>query len=178
LSDKASRVVDTASAVPRFFFDFRRMKASAQKGETPFTPPVSLVLGLREALAMIDEEGLSDVLARHRRLASALRAGCVALGLPMFPKSPSLSATVTVACVPPGLDASAIVRHMHARYRTVIAGQRTKLSGRVIRFGTMGAFGPGDIFTDLHYLECTLRDLGRPPAPGAGVEAAARMLAQ
>ena len=178
LSDKAERVVATASAVPRFFFDFRRMKAAAEKGETPFTPPVSLVLGLREALAMIDEEGLPQVLARHSRLSAALRAGCVALGLPMFPTSPSLSPTVTVACVPQGIEGAAIVRHMHARYRTVIAGQRTKLSGRVIRFGTMGAFGPGDIFTDLHYLECTLRDLGRPPAPGAGVEAAARMLAQ
>src|SRR4029077_16621753 len=87
-------------------------------------------LGLREATAMIEEEGLPAVLARHRRLSAALRAGCEALGLPIFPTAPILSATVTAARVPAGLDGATIVRHMHARYRTVIAGQRTKLSGR------------------------------------------------
>jgi len=171
LSGKAERVVDAARGVPRFFFDFRR------KGETPFTPPVSLVLGLREAMAMIEEEGLPAVLERHRRLSAALRAGCVALGLPMFPTAPIFSPTVTAARVPAALDGAAIVRHMHARYRTVIAGQRTKLSGRVIRFGTMGWVDDGDILTDLQHLECTLRDLGEAPPAGAGVAAAARMLA-
>lgn len=177
LSDKALGAVESADAVPRFFFDFRRMRTSLAKRETPFTPPVSLMLGLGEALDMIDEEGLPAVLERHRRLSAALRAGVVALGLRMFPRSSVLSPTVTVGCVPAGLEGSAIVRHMHARYRTVIAGQRTKLSGRVIRFGTMGAFDAADIFADLHYLECTLRDLGHPPPLGAGVAAAARMLA-
>ncbi|HXW24997.1 MAG TPA: alanine--glyoxylate aminotransferase family protein [Xanthobacteraceae bacterium] len=178
ISEKAERAVATARGVPRFFFDFRRMQASLAKGETPFTPPVSLVLGLREALAMIEAEGLPAVLERHRRLSAALRAGCVALGLPMFPTAPNLSPTVTAACVPAGLDGAAIVRHMHARYRTVIAGQRTKLAGRVIRFGTMGWVDAGDILTDLNHLECTLRDLGHPPPAGAGVATAARMLAQ
>lgn len=178
LSEKAERIVDAARGVPRFFFDFRRMKSSLLKGETPFTPPVSLVLGLREATAMIEEEGLPAVLERHRRLSAALRAGCVALGLPMFPSAPILSPTVTAARVPAGLDAAAIVRHMHARYNTVIAGQRTRLSGRVIRFGTMGWVDDGDILTDLHHLECTLRDLGQAPPAGAGIAAAARVLAR
>jgi alanine-glyoxylate transaminase/serine-glyoxylate transaminase/serine-pyruvate transaminase len=96
----------------------------------------------------------------------------------MFPPGRPFSNTVTVGVVPEGLDGAAIVRHMHARYRTVIAGQRTKLRNKVIRIGTMGSFGPGDILADLHYLECTLRDLGRPPAKGAGVQAAAAVLAQ
>lgn len=178
VSEKAERVVDAACGVPRFFFDFRRMSASLIKGETPFTPPVSLVLALREALAMIEEEGLAAVLERHRRLSAALRDGCVALGLPMFPTAPMLSPTVTAACVPAGLDGATIVRHMHTRYRTVIAGQRTKLSGRIIRFGTMGFVDAGDILTDLYHLECTLRDLGRAPPSGAGIAAAARALAQ
>jgi len=177
LSEKADRVVDAARGVPRFFFDFRRMKSSLAKGETPFTPPVSLVLGLAEAAAMIEEEGLPAVLERHRRLSAALRAGCDALGLPIFPTAPLLSATVTAARVPAGLDGATIVRHMHARYRTVIAGQRTKLSGRVIRFGTMGWIEAGDILTDLHHLECTLRDLGQAPPRGAGIAAAAKVLA-
>ena len=164
--------------MPRFFFDFRRAKASLDKGETPFTPPVSLIFGLREALAMIDEEGLPAVLARHARLSAALRAGFEALGFPMFPKAGRFPPTVTVGVVPDGLDGSAIVRHMYANYRTVIAGQRTKLRNRVIRIGTMGFVGPEDILADLHYLECTLRDLGRAPPPGAGVQAAAARAAR
>src|SRR5205085_4544370 len=147
------------------------------KSETPFTPPVSLICGLREALAMIEEEGLAEVLRRHARLSAALRAGFVALGFPIFPAG-DFSSTVTVGVVPEGLDGSAIVRHMYANYQTVIASQRTKLDNRVIRIGTMGFVGPEDVLADLHYLECTLRDLGRTPAAGAGVQAAAAVLAQ
>jgi aspartate aminotransferase-like enzyme len=178
VSAKAMRVAQAAHGIPRYFFDLRRSKASLDKGETPFTPPVSLVLGLREALAMINEEGLPMVLARHARLAAALRAGLEALGFAMFPVGRPFSSTVTVGVVPEGLDGAAIVRHMHARYRTVIAGQRTKLRNKVIRIGTMGSVGPGDILEDLHYLECTLRDLGRSPEKGAGVLAASTALAQ
>jgi aspartate aminotransferase-like enzyme len=177
VSRKAMRVAEQASAVPRFFLDFRRIKASLDKDETPFTPPVSLIFGLREALAMIDQEGLANVLARHARLSAALQAGCMALGLPMFQKARPLSTTTTVAVVPHGLDGGDIVRHMRTRYGTVIASQRTRLDGRVIRFGTMGALTEGDILTDLYHLECTLRDLDHAPEPGAGVAAAAKYLA-
>jgi aspartate aminotransferase-like enzyme len=176
VSPKAMRVIDAASGMPRYFFDLRKAKTSLDKGETPFTPPVSLILGLREALAMINEEGLAAVLARHARLAAALRAGFTALGFPMFPKA-NFSSTVTVGVVQDGLTGSTIVRHMYANYRTVIASQRTKLDNRVIRIGTMGFVGPADILADLHYLECTLRDLGHAPTPGAGVAAAAAALA-
>jgi len=176
-SGKATRVIEAAQGIPRFFFDFRRAKASADKSETPFTPPVSLILGLREALAMIEEEGLPAVLRRHARLSAALRAGFVALGFPMFPAG-HFSSTVTVGVVPEGLDGSTIVRHMYANYRTVIASQRTKLDNRVIRIGTMGFVGPEDILADLHYLERTIRDLGRTPAAGAGVDAASTLLSE
>jgi aspartate aminotransferase-like enzyme len=178
VSAKAMRVVQAAHGIPRYFLDFRRAKVSLDKGETPFTPPASLIVGLREALAMISEEGLAAVLARHAGLAAALRAGMEALGFPMFPVGRPFSSTVTVGVVPNGLDGTAIVRHMHANYRTVIAGQRTKLRNKVIRIGTMGSVGPGDILTDLHYLECTLRDLGRSPSKGAGVQAASAALAE
>lgn len=178
VSAKGMRVVQAAHGIPRFYLDFRRAKASLDKGETPFTPPASLILGLREALAMIEEEGLPAVLARHARLAAALRAGFEALGFAMFPTGRPFSSTVTVGVVPEGLDGADIVRHLHANYRTVIAGQRTKLRNKVIRIGTMGSVAPADILADLHYLECTLRDLGHKPPQGAGVQAAAAALAQ
>ncbi len=176
VSRKAMAVIDSASAVPRFYFDLRRAKAAAKNNETAFTPPVSLVAALREALTMIHEEGLAAVLLRHRRLSEALQAGCGALGLPMLPSVHARSATVTVARVPEGLEGSAIVRHMYTRYHTVIAGQRTKLQNRVIRFGTMGFIGPNDILTDLQQLEQTLRDLGQTVPAGAGINAASALM--
>src|SRR5262249_3723047 len=165
--------------VPRFFADFRRARASLDKDGTPFTPPVTLVYGLLEALRMIDEEGLANVLARHDRLACALRAGVQALGLKLYNQPGTSSATVTAMRGPPGLEGGAIVRHMRGRYGTVIAGARhPSQAGKVIRIGTMGRIGAADIITDLRHLEATLKDLGRPaPAAHAGVRAALDVLA-
>jgi aspartate aminotransferase-like enzyme len=122
---------------------------------------------------MIHAEGLTAVLARHRRLAGALRAGCEALGLRTFGQPDSLSSTVVALEVPASLNGGDIVRHMYERYKTVIAGSRNKLSGRVIRIGTMGYFHEGDILTDLLYLEETLDHLGFPVERSAGISAAA-----
>jgi aspartate aminotransferase-like enzyme len=177
MSGKAWQVVNRASRMPRFYWDFRKALASAEKTETPFTTPIALMTGLHEALAMIHEEGLPQVLERHRQLSTALRAGCAALGLTEFTKAESLSSTVVCLNVPDGLKGGEIVRSLYQRHGTVIAGSRNKLSGKVIRIGTMGNFNAGDILTDLLHLEATLLELGWNCAPGAGVSAAAAALA-
>ena len=176
---KAWKVINRDGRVPSFFADFRRAKASLDRDETPFTPPVTLVYGLLEALRMIDEEGMSNVLRRHSRLAAALRAGVQALGLELYSQPNTSSATVVAMKVPQGLDGGSIVQHLRERYHTVIAGARhPRQTGKVIRIGTMGMISETDIITDLRYLEATLKDLGRPaPAPHAGVRAALDALA-
>jgi len=176
---KAWKVINRDGRVPSFFADFRRAKASLDRDETPFTPPVTLVYGLLEALRMIDEEGMSNVLRRHSRLAAALRAGVQALGLELYSQPNTSSATVVAMKVPQGLDGGSIVQHLRERYHTVIAGARhPRQTGKVIRIGTMGMISETDIITDLRHLEATLKDLGRPaPAPHAGVRAALDALA-
>ncbi len=171
---KAWKAINRDGRVPSFFIDFRRAKASLDKGETPFTPPVTLVYGLLEALRMIDEEGLANVQKRHSRLASGLRAGVRALGVELYNQPNTSSATVVAMKVPQGLEGGAIVQHMREHYRTVIAGARhPSQTGKVFRIGTMGMVSETDIITDLRHLEGTLKDLGRPaPAPHAGVRAA------
>jgi aspartate aminotransferase-like enzyme len=180
VSPKAWKVIDRDGRVPTFFADFRRAKASLAKDGTPFTPPVTLVYGLLEALHMIDEEGLANVLKRHSRLAAALRAGVQAIGLELYnhPNAPA-SATVVAMKVPAGLEGGAIVRHIRENYRTVIAGARhPSQTGKVIRIGSMGMIAETDIITDLVHLEATLKDLGRPaPSAHAGVRAALDALA-
>lgn len=168
VSEKAWSIIDRDAGQARFYLDFRRARDAADKGQTAFTSPMPLVYGLREALRMIHADGWSNVVARHLRLSSALRAGGLAMGLPQFTKAPMLSNTVCVFELPEGLDGTEIVRRMYENYRTVIAGSRTKLNGKVIRIGTMGCIREDDIRTDLLYLERTLEGLGWKVESGAG----------
>ena len=172
VSPKAWAVVNRDDRMPVFYWDFRRALASAEKGETTFTPALGIVAGLAEALEMIHEEGLHAVLIRHARLSGALRAGGAALGLRDFSQGPGRSSTVVVFRAPEGIDGTAIVRELYALHRTVVAGARNRLSGRVVRIGTMGAFDEGTILTDLAHLEDVLPRLGVPVRPGSGLTAA------
>lgn len=176
MSGKAWETVNRGDRMPRFYWDFRKAHAGMEKPETPFTPPVSLIGGLEEALSMIHEEGLPRVLARHARLSSALRAGCAALGLASYPKSEIISNTVVCLAVPRELSGGEIVRRMKER-GTVIAGSRNKLDGRLIRIGTMGCVTADDILTDLEHLEAALGELGCRLQPGAA-QAAAEVVLQ
>lgn len=168
VSDKGWKAIEREAGQARFYWDLRRAREAAGKGQTAFTSPLPLVYGLREALKMIHEEGWPEVQARHIRLSSAMRAGGTAMGLSVFTKAPMLSNTVCVFEMPEGLNATAIVSHMYEKYHTVIAGSRSKLKGKVIRIGTMGCITEEDIRTDLAYLERTLGDLGWSVESGAG----------
>jgi len=176
VSPKAWDVIHRPNGLPRFYWDFRKAMKSGEALETPFTPAISLITGLHEALTMIHEEGLPQVLARHCKLSRALRAGCAALGLSPFPQDGILSNTVVAMNVPDGVNGGDIIRRLYGGYGTVIAGSRNKLSGRVIRIGTMGSVQAGDIITDLLHLEAVLRELGRPAPNGSGVAAAMAVL--
>lgn len=176
VSAKAWKLVERESVLPRYYWDFRKYLASGEKSETPFTAPVNLIAGLKEALEMIHEEGLPHVLARHRRLSSALRAGCGALGLSAFGQADALSPTLVAVNVPEKLNGGDIVRGLYERHRTVIAGARNKLAGKIIRIGTMGFVREEDILTDLRHLEDVLTHLGWPVTAGAGVVAATAQL--
>jgi aspartate aminotransferase-like enzyme len=177
ISSKAWGVIDRGDHIPAFYWDFKRALTSLEKGETPFTPAVPIVYGLLEALDMIHAEGLPNVLARHQRLAAALRAGAAAIGLPAFGTGANKSGTLVALAVPGTLDGATIVKELYQRHRTVIAGSRNKLSGKVIRIGTMGAIDEDTILTDLAHLEDVLPRLGHAFAPGAGIAAARAYLA-
>ena len=153
MSEKAWQVVSRDDRMPRYYWDFRRARDSADKTETPFTTPVSAITGLQTALGMIHQEGLPHVLARHERLSRKLRQGCSALGMPSFARE-ALSNTVVALDVPG--RGKEIVRAVYERCGTVIAGSRNHLSDRVIRIGTMGALTEEDINTDLEHLASCL----------------------
>jgi aspartate aminotransferase-like enzyme len=178
VSQKAWKIVEREDRLPRYYWDFRKTLASAEKSETAFTSPVSLMAGMCTALEMIHEEGLPKVLARHLRLSAALRAGCAAIGLAEYGETGALSPTVVALQVPEKLNGGDIVKRLYEKHRTVIAGSRNKLDGKVIRIGTMGYVSEEDILTDLRHLEDVLPDLGFEVTLGTGVAAATASLRQ
>lgn len=178
VSEKAWQRINAERGQTRFYWDYRKALEWAKKGQTAFTPPVSLLSGLHEALVAIYEEGFENVLRRHAVLARAMRAGADALGLPLFPTSPLTSNTVGVFAVPDGIDGSAIVQKMYQEHGTVIAGARNAFRGKMIRIGTMGAVCADDILTDLDHLGQVVSDLNPAIDPAAGVTAARASLDQ
>ena len=169
ISDKAWKA-NERSNLPRFYNDLLREKKSQEKGETAFTPAVSLVVGLRESLRMLKEETLEGVWNRHGRLAAATRAAAGGLGLELFSSSPTNS--VTGIRVPNGVDGSAVVKNMRIKYGITIAGGQDHLKGKIVRIAHIGYFSEFDIITAISGLEMTLSDLGVAIRPGAGVAAA------
>jgi aspartate aminotransferase-like enzyme len=160
--------------LPRCYFDLRRYRKQAPTGDTPWTPPVSLVLAVQEALHMIFEEGLDAVYERHRRVALATRAGARALGLELFPRDPSHA--VTALRAPAGIDAGAIVKHLKSAHGITVAGGQDRLKGKIFRVGHMGSYDAADILGLLGALEETVLSLGLPVKPGAAAAAAAAEL--
>jgi aspartate aminotransferase-like enzyme len=164
------------SNLPRFYLDLHREKKMQEKGETAFTPAVSLIMGLRESLRMMKEETLEGVWRRHERLAKATRAATGGLGLELFSAVPTNS--VTAIRVPAGVDGSAVVKTMRTRYGLQIAGGQDHLKGKIIRIAHIGYFSEFDIVTAISGLEMTLSDLGHRVKPGAGVGAAQASFAE
>jgi aspartate aminotransferase-like enzyme len=155
--------------LPRFYFDLRKARKSLPSGESAFTPAVSLIFAVEEALAMMKEEGLPQVHRRHARLGAAMRAGAQALGFGLFAKSPANS--VTALEPPAGVDASAIVKRLRLTHAITVAGGQDHMKGKMLRVGHMGAYDLLDLFVILGALEECVNALGRP---AAGATEAAR----
>ena len=166
-----------SSRLPKYYFDLTAEWKALRKNEAHFTPAVPIVLGLREVLRMIDEEGLSNVFKRHERLARATRSGAEALGLELFAKtSPSPALTAVIA--PRGVDSEQIVSTYSTSHNITIAGGQGEMKGRVFRLGHMGYVGDFDVLTALAALEQVLHELGHPVDFGAAIRAAQKVFAE
>ncbi|KUG20012.1 serine--glyoxylate aminotransferase [hydrocarbon metagenome] len=161
-----------------FYLDLAAYRKSGKKDrmETPYTPAVPLFLALREACALIEEEGLERRIARHRRLADAVRAAARAWGVDLFPEIDDVHAysnTVTAMRIPRGIS-DADLRGTVKKFGIEIAGGQEHLKGEIFRIGNMGAVGAPEILATLAAVQYTLRKHGFPA--GDGVTAAAEVL--
>jgi aspartate aminotransferase-like enzyme len=158
----------------RYYFDWARTAKSQGTGASPFTPAVSLFLGLDVALQMIEQEGLENVMDRHRLLARATRAGVAAMGLDVFGDPDERSTVVTAIELPEEIDGGKVPGALRRLGITANGGQ-DHLKGRILRIAHCGYFGAFDILTSLSGLEMVLDQLGREVEHGAGPGAAQRV---
>ncbi|MCD5384055.1 alanine--glyoxylate aminotransferase family protein [candidate division WOR-3 bacterium] len=174
VSEKAWRSIENARC-PRYYFDFKKQrKALEKKSPTAYTPGVSLVVALDEALSIIKEDGMDNILARHTRLAEATRKGVRALGLELFSKKPANA--LTAISVPEGIDGGALKNTLDKKYNIKVAGGQEHLKGKIIRIAHLGWMETFDIITAISALEMALLDLGYSVELGKGVKAAEEVL--
>ena len=166
VSDKAWGFNKT-SRIPKFYFNWAKELENLKKNQTNFTPAISLIIGLREALRIIKTEGLENVFKRIDLLARATREGAQALGLKIFAKNPSPA--VTAICAPEGIDGQAIYKTLWKKYGVTGAGGQDQLKGKIFRIATLGYAEQYDVITAIAALEFTLRDLGYKFEIGKGV---------
>ncbi len=145
--------------MPRFYWDLAEAASWAEKGQTPWTPAVSVLYGLRVGVRLLTEEAPEATWARHARIAAQAQAGLEALGMRLVAVPERRSATVTAAWLPDGLDWAPFNGAMRAR-GLVIAGGQGKWAGRILRMGHMGQVAPEEIAHALAVLGATLDELG------------------
>jgi aspartate aminotransferase-like enzyme len=160
LSERAWNAYET-STMPRFYFDLGRHKESLSKGQTPWTPTMSIFFGLDVALDRMGEEGLERIITRHARMARMVREGVKAIGLELLCEDERFASdTVTAIKCPEGVEVSALRNLMEDEYGVVVAGGQGKLSGKIIRIGHLGLVEESDIRQTLESLEQALPKLG------------------
>jgi len=151
------------ATLPRFYWDFQMAKKSLAKGQTPYTPPVSLYFGLDVALEMMRAEGREAIFTRHQQVANLTRQRARSLGLKLFAEPSHASNTVTAIVVPEGIEAKALTRGLREQEGVVIAGGQERLEGQIFRIGHLGYVNDGDITACMDALERQLARLGYQP---------------
>lgn len=168
VSQRAAAAMES-SKLPKFYFDLRKALKSYADNDTPWTPAVSLVIGVDAALQKIREEGIENVWARHRRLANAIRAGVVGAGLKLFSEFPSFA--VTPVWVPEGVEWKQFNKILKGKYGITIAGGQDDFAGKIFRISHLGYYDELDMITMIGALEMTLKECGHSFEMGAGVKA-------
>ena len=146
--------------MPRFYWDFAKAKSYLEKGQTPWTPTISVVFALSMALDMMLSEGLASIIARHARIAQMTRDGIKALGLSLFAREGHASNTVTSVAASNGLDTKKLVKILREEHQIVLGGGQQSLDGKIFRIGHLGWVNEDDIAAVMAALKVALPQAG------------------
>ena len=184
VSERAWKRMETAKS-PRYYFDFRKERKAAAKGESAYTPATSLFAALGAALDFIRQMGKGDLVAGREALvnnaelaAEMTRAGALALGLKLFAAASPASA-LTAVQAPAGTDSSAIVKEFRESFAAVVANGQGEMKGKLFRVAHIGYYDYLDTIGILAALEHVLASvMGKPMEYGAAVRAAQEVYAR
>jgi aspartate aminotransferase-like enzyme len=166
MSERAWKAYKQAK-MPRFYFDVGKALDFFKRGQTPWTPAISVFFGLDVALDLLLKEGLQNVFARHKRVGSLAREGAKSLGLQLFADERYASNTVTAVKVPEGVDGSALTKMLREEYDTVLGGGQQHLAGKIFRIGHLGWVHEVDIEKTIEAVGKALPRLGFSPSRAA-----------
>ena len=176
VSQKALEIAKNSN-LPRAYYDYQDMLKINETGYWPYTNPMPLLRGLREALDMMMEEGLDNIYSRHKFLAEAVQKASSAWGLKLCAKDPSLySNTVTAIMVPEGIDSTDVVKTAYNKYNTSFGGGLNKVAGKLFRIGHLGDLNSTMILGAISTAELAMYDVGIKFELGSGVAAAIKHL--
>jgi aspartate aminotransferase-like enzyme len=184
VSERAWKRMETTKS-PRYYFDFRKERKAAAKGESAYTPATSLFAALGAALDFVRQMGKGDLAAGREALvnnaelaAEMTRAGAQALGLKLFAGS-APAAALTAIQSPAGVDSSAIVKEFRESFAAVVANGQGEMKGKLFRIAHLGYYDYLDTIGILAALEHVLSSVtGKPVKYGAAVSAAQEVYAR
>src|SRR5438552_7517494 len=157
----------------RVFFDFKDQLNQNTLGYFPYTPSISMLYGLRESVAMLLEEGLDNVFARHHRLAEGVHAAVKAWGLEFCARVPkTYSDTVTAIMVPAHIKSQDVIDIAYRRYNLSLGSGLSKVAGKLFRIGHMGDLNEVMLLGALAGAEMAMHDAGIAVVAGRGRPAA------
>lgn len=160
-----------ACQYPSFYFDWGAHKKAVLENTTPWTPAVNLIFGLHEALKMMKKEGLSNIYARHEKLALGLRAAVKALGLELLVKDDENASYAITSILPPrGISVPDIRSSFKNDFDIIVANGQNTLKDKIFRMGTLGFVSERDLITAVGALEGVLSILGYKFEAGAGLK--------
>src|SRR5918996_1613287 len=168
-----ARLAGESARMPRFYWGFGEARAWATKGQTPWTPAVSVLFGLRVGVCHLLHEGRERTWDRHALIARGVHAGLGALGLRLVAAPNDRSATVTAAWLPEDLEWGPFNAEMRRR-GLVVAGGQGKWAGKILRFGHMGGVGIDEMASAVRVMGETLRDAGGTADPESAENAVRR----
>jgi alanine-glyoxylate transaminase/serine-glyoxylate transaminase/serine-pyruvate transaminase len=172
VSQKALAAMKDAKCT-KAYFDFADHIRTNQGGYFPYTPATTLLHGLHASLDILFEEGLENVFARHRYLASGTRAAVEAWGLKVCAKEPKwYSETVSAIMVPEGFNGADVIDRAYRRYNLALGAGLSQMAGKLFRIGHLGDLNELMLLGAIAGAEMSMRDVGIAVEPGSGVAAA------
>jgi aspartate aminotransferase-like enzyme len=173
VSQKAWGLIESAKS-NKFYFDYQKERKNNAKGESSYTPAITLIVAAREAIRYIRSIGRDNLIANAGLLASATRAAAKALGLRLFAEG-SPSDALTAVCAPAAIESGAIINEFKKNFGATVANGQGEMKGKLFRIAHLGYYDFTDTVALIACLEIILRKLKIAVELGAGVTAAQKV---